>query len=324
MKKLLKILGIIVAIVFLMAISGMSYLQTAFPNVSPAEDLQIEATPAMLERGRYLTENVALCLDCHSLRDYSYFPPKIIEGSIGGGGEPVHGAPGDIYKSNITPAALNDWSDGEIARAISSGVDKDGRPLVPMMPYSEYRHMAVEDVQAIVAYIRTLAPVENEIAEPSIDFPLNFVFRTLPTDAKPAARPDASDVVGTGKYLARIGGCFFCHSQVEQGVPIPGLEFAGNHEFDMGKGGIVRSANLTPDKETGIGNWSKEFFISRFKMYADSSYEYRKIKPGVDMQTVMPWNLQAGISEADLGAIYEYLHTLKPVRNSVVKFTAAK
>ena len=324
MNKLLKILGGILGVVLLVVIGGLSFLQFGFPDASPAENLQIEVTPEVLERGRYLTENVSLCMDCHSKRDLTYFPPKILAGTEGSGGDRMAGVPGTVYVPNITPAALKDWSDGEVARSINVGLDKDDNPLVPMMPYGEYRHMAKEDLQAVVAYLRTLPSIDGETSDPSIDFPLNFIFRTIPTDANPPVRPDSSDVIGTGKYLARIAGCFFCHSPVEQGVPIPGQEFAGGHEYNMEEYGIVRTSNLTPDKETGIGNWTKEAFVARFKAYADSSFEHRKITPGKDMQTVMPWTLLAGMTEKDLGAIYEYLRTVKPIRNAVVRFSPAE
>jgi hypothetical protein len=83
---------------------------------------------------------------------------------------------------------------------------------------------------------------------------------------------------------------------------------------------VVRSANITPDKETGIGTWNKEIFIKRFR---DSMLlAEQAVKPG-DYNTVMPWTTYAGMNDTDLGAIYDYLTTLPAVNNKVEKFTPA-
>jgi hypothetical protein len=94
---------------------------------------------------------------------------------------------------------------------------------------------------------------------------------------------------------------------------------AGGFEFQMPTGGIVRSTNITQDKETGIGNWSEEDFVSRFKAYADSSYVPNKIGKGT-FNTVMPWMMYGKMEPEDLKAIFAYLKTIKPIKNNVVKF----
>ena len=320
MKRLLYILGAILGVVAVVAIAGIAYLNFGFPQVDPAADITIERTAERIARGEYLVKHVTMCLDCHSSKDYTYFSAPVKAGTEGKGGDEFPGVPGKVYSSNITPAALGDWTDGEIARAISAGVDKDGKPLVPMMPFSEYRYLTTEDLYAIVAYLRTMQPIENEVAESSINFPLNLIFRTIPSNPEPTPEFDRSDALANGKYLARVGGCFFCHSPVEQGVPIPGQEFAGNHEFNLPSIGTVRAANLTPDKETGIGSWSKEDFIARFKTYSDSTYQPQLLGAG-DMQTAMPWTLQTGMTDEDLAAIYSYLQSLPPVHSSFERFT---
>jgi hypothetical protein len=97
------------------------------------------------------------------------------------------------------------------------------------------------------------------------------------------------------------------------------MTYAGGFEFPLA-GGIVRSANITPDKETGIGDWSEAAFINRFKMYADSSYIPAKVSP-TDFNTIMPWMMYATMTHEDLAAIYAYLETTTPVKNEVEKFT---
>ena len=84
--------------------------------------------------------------------------------------------------------------------------------------------------------------------------------------------------------------------------------------------GLVVSANITPDKKTGIGLWSEDAFVKRFKMYADSNYKPQKIGPN-DMNTPMPWMMYAGMEDKDLKAIYAYLQSIDPIEHKVVKFT---
>lgn len=124
--------------------------------------------------------------------------------------------------------------------------------------------------------------------------------------------------------MVTSAGCMDCHTKQEKGKFV-GEVFAGGFEFMLpdGSGSIVRSSNLTPDKTTGIGNWTKEQFITRFKMYSDSSYKHIIVKSG-EFQTPMPWTMYTGMTTDDLAAIYEYLHNLKPVENSIVKFSMSK
>jgi hypothetical protein len=109
---------------------------------------------------------------------------------------------------------------------------------------------------------------------------------------------------------------------MERGKPIVGKEFAGGFPFKL-SGGIVRSANITPEKISGIGSWTKADFIDRFKSMDPEKYPPSEVRPE-EFNTSMPWTMFAGMSEEDLGAIYEYLKTLKPIANVVVKFTPNK
>jgi hypothetical protein len=86
----------------------------------------------------------------------------------------------------------------------------------------------------------------------------------------------------------------------------------------MPDGSFIYSANITPDLETGIGKWSKEAFIFRFKTYNLSTYTPPVLQQG-EMQSIMPWTMYAGMDTTDLTAIYKYLHNLKPVNNKVTK-----
>lgn len=322
MKKMLTILGILLLLAAAVVGGGVGYLMLAYPKAPKPADIAIEPTPERLERGRYLANHVAACIDCHSNRDWNYFGGPIVPGSEGMGGEAFleeYGFPGNLYANNITPAAIGDWSDGELVRAITSGVSKDGKPLFPLMPYPNYRKMASEDVYAIAAYIRSLKPVENQTPESKLNFPLNLIVRTIPGPADPQPLPDPADTLAYGQYMANIAACGACHTPMEKGEPLPGMAFAGGNDFTL-PFGTIRSSNLTPDPVTGIGSWSRRSFIERFKAYADSSARRVPVMPG-EFNTVMPWLVYAGMSEEDLGAIYAYLRTLPPVQHQVERFT---
>jgi mono/diheme cytochrome c family protein len=321
--RLLKIAGFIALALLLAAIAAGTYTKTMLPYTGEPPKITIQSSPSRIERGKYLANHVTVCMDCHSTRAQDLFAGPLVSGNFGGGGEKFSkemGFPGKFYSRNITPYGLGNWTDGEIFHAITTGVNKDGKALFPVMPYHAYGKMDVEDVYSIIAYLRTLEPVKNEVPESEADFPVNFIINTMPAKASPGKRPAESDVLATGEYLVTAAGCVECHSQTEKGAKIPGTEFGGGMQFQIPSGTVV-SANITPDKKTGIGSWSEDAFVKRFKMYADSGYTPHKIGPK-DMNTPMPWTMYAGMEEKDLRAIYTYLQSLDPIPHQIVKFTA--
>lgn len=322
MKKFFKIMIYVFAGIIVIAGAGYIYMMTQYPKVPPPPELIIKPTADMIERGKYLSHGFAACIDCHSERDYNKFSGPLIPGTEGKGGVDFGEGAGFIPARNITPdkeTGIGNWTDGEIFRAITMGVDKNGEPLGPMMPYTYYRNLDEKDIHAIIAYIRTLKPVRNEIPEHSFNFPVNLIFRTIPSEPDFKKLPDKSNKVELGAYYS--GSCMVCHSPMEKGEFIPGKLFSGGVEFPSPKGGIVRSANITPDKETGIGNWTKEQFIKKFKSYELPENQNIPVKDG-EFNTVMPWTFFAASTEDDLGAIYDFIMTQKPVKNVVERFSA--
>ena len=321
MKKFLKITGIVL-ILAIIAISGIGvYVKTALPDTGPAEKITVERTPERIERGKYLANHVAVCMDCHSKRDWTLFAGPMAVDGFGAGGEVFDqkfGFPGSFHSKNITPYALGTWSDGDILKAITTGVSKTGKALFPIMGYQRFGKMDREDVLSIIAYLRTLTPVASTIPESIPDFPVNFIINTMPQKAAFTKRPAETDVTAYGAYLINVAGCVECHSKRDKGNVVAGTEFGGGMEFPC-EGGIVRSPNITFDEETGIGNWSKEGFVQRFKSFADSNYHAARMSPG-DLNTQMPWSMYAGMKRSDLEAIYTYLKTIKPIRNEVKRY----
>lgn len=324
MKKALKWIGAPILGLLTLIGGGVGYLYGAFPKVAEASSDKVLATPALRERGAYLADHVALCSDCHSERDFSRLSGPVKPGTIGKGGERWGhdmGFPGELYAKNITPAALGDWSDGEILRAITTGVRRDGSALFPLMPYLGYRHLCDDDAKALITWIRGLEPIEHEVPDRELDFPLGLVVRTMPGAADPWPCPKPSDGVRYGEYLVTMANCSDCHTPSEQGKPILSKRFAGGMAFPMPTGGTVRAVNITPHPETGIGNWTREAFIQRFKAMAQPNAT-PPVPPGT-FNTVMPWTQYGGMTEQDLGAIYDYLRTVPPLESRIEKFTPA-
>jgi len=322
MKKIgFWILAIIIAVIG----SAVIYIKFALPNIKAASVLTVELTPERIARGEYLANHVAVCIDCHSTRDWSRFSGPPAPGTLGKGGDlfdQKFGFPGAYYAKNITPEGISRYTDGELFRTITTGVSKEGRAMFPVMPFHYYGQMDEEDIKSIIAYIRTLPPIKNEIPESSSDFPMNFIINTLPHEASFSKLPEKTDVVNYGKYLANAASCIDCHTKFEKGNLVAGTEFGGGREFNFPDGSIVRSANISSDEDTGIGGWDDETFVSLFKAHSDSTTLATQLKPG-EFNSIMPWTMYGGMKDEDLKAIFAYLKTVAPIKNEVAKFTPA-
>jgi mono/diheme cytochrome c family protein len=318
----LKFLGIAFAACLAAAAVGAgAYIAWATPKHQPAADIHVQPSPQRIERGKYLFHHVADCAGCHSPRDPSKFSMVHDPGRTGAGFVfPAElGFPGKIVGPNITPdpeTGIGAWTDGEKIRAIREGVSRDGRALFSLMPFQYFATLSDEDIYSLVAYLNSLPPVKNALPRTRLDFPVNLLARFEPKPLlQPPQPPAVQDKIRYGGHLAAVAGCLNCHTQLKNGKPVPGMEFAGGHEFPVGQF-VVRSTNLTPDEETGIGRWSEERFVRKFRDYASLSFE--TAPPAAQSSfTIMPWYGFAHMKEEDLRAIYAYLRTLKPVYNPV-------
>jgi mono/diheme cytochrome c family protein len=322
MKKVLKITILVVGITIVITTGLLTYVKFALPSVADAPDLKFEYTQERIERGKYLANHVTMCIDCHSKRNYSIFGAPIVPGSEGQGGELFGremGFPGNYYAPNITPYGVGQWTDGELLRAITTGVSKDGHALFPIMPYPNFGQLDKEDIYSIIAYVRSLESVKNDVPKSVSDFPVNFIINTIPKEPNFTSIPPKEEQIAYGKYMFTAVGCNECHTPQVQGKPVEGKFLAGGFEFPFPDGTIVRSLNITPDKETGIGTWSEKQFIARFKQYSDSTFTPQPVQAG-DFKTVMPWLFYTHMEEDDLKAIFSYLQTVPPVNNKVSKF----
>jgi len=283
--------------------------------VSNADSLQ-----KMVERGEYLAHHVAVCMDCHSKRDFSKFSLPPTPGTYGSGaGFPFgksEGIPGEIWAPNITPKRLASWTDDEIAMAIAHGVNKTGDTLFPVMPYYNYSRMAKDDLYSIIAYLRTLPSSDSTVPARNLEIPMSAL-PPLPEYApEKNTRPDISDKVKYGQYMVTIASCGECHNPMNpDGSPDLTKAFSGGFVFDAGAFKVT-VANITPDS-TGIGSWTEEAFVAKFR--ANSTDEAINRDAG-KQNTVMPWGMYGKMKEEDLKAIYAYLRTVPPVSKKLVKW----
>lgn len=280
--------------------AALASLFAFFPRAAQPEQGVFEPTPERLARGRYLVEHVTDCLDCHSERDWSRYSGPIMEDTKGQGAKLVH--LGSATRSaNITPYGIGYWTDGDIARAIASGVSRDGRALSPMMPYDVYASLSREDLQSIVVHLRTFQPIRRDSPPAGDPLLVTLLGRMLPSPADPQAGPDPSDSVAYGRYLVTIAECGYCHR----------ADFSGGVAFRPLGGPPVSSANITP-RPKGLGMMTREGFIGAFKSFAAPEVRETPVPPG-GRNTVMPWIRYSGMTEADLGAIFDFLRSMPPI-----------
>lgn len=312
MKKLLIIAG---ALVFFVVYWAGLFL-IGLPRAAAPPQLEISATPEIVARGDYLFNNVLGCQVCHSERNYELFgapavPPFGAGRACAGRGEhppglaDAGGMPGTLCMRNITSdkrTGVGDWTDGEILRMMREGIHRTGRGMFPMMPYFIYRNLSDMDAQSVVAYLRTLPPVENELPETEIDFPLSLFVKLVPEPLDgPVKHPDENDPVAYGEYLAKVARCEFCHTPRDRRTrqPLAEKEYTGGVVF-QGRDGFLYSTNLTSHPD-GLGKVSLAEFIALFK------------RPPVPVEgevNIMPWTYYGGMTDADLGAIYTFLQTV--------------
>ena len=224
MRKLIALATMIIAVI------GAIYFSACKGKKSePVTDVKgkEDSLKQVIERGEYLTLHVAMCIDCHSERDFSKYSGPVIPGTEGKGGEVFDqklGVPGVVYARNITPDAetgIGTWTDDDIVKALVKGISKNGDTLFPIMPYYNLNRMAKEDLLSIVAYIRTLKPIKNKVNTRTLMAPTMAFYdpKLIPPSIDGNVRPPQSDAVKYGEYMATFSDCITCHTPMTQKGP---------------------------------------------------------------------------------------------------------
>ena len=307
-------LGVVVLLLVVVAVAAVEVLgPRAFLGARsrPLTSRTFEATPARLERGKYLANSIG-CLYCHSPHDWSKGDDPILPGMAGAGQQlPYTDLPGKVFAPNLTPdkeTGIGNWTDDMLARGIREGIGHDGRALFGIMPCAHYRNMPDEDLASIIVYLRSLPAVRNAVPKTEIIFPVKYIMRNDPQPVTaPVPSPNVSDPIKRGGFLVNLIGCADCHTPVDNHhIPIPDMDFSGGQVFQT-PWGIIASANITPDA-SGISYYDQGIFIKSMRTGTVGARELNK---------TMPWSVLRNLTDEDLAGMFAYLKTLKPIRHLV-------
>jgi mono/diheme cytochrome c family protein len=297
-------------------------------------ELTPEATPMsedeVLARGEYLAQ-IARCVGCHTPRlpEYetdgmasdlritlSLSPNDALDFEnyyMAGGRVFSLGPEGSLIAGNLTPdeaTGIGAWTDEQLEMTLRLGVLPDGTMMHPLMPYRSYATWSAQDMQALIAYLRSIPAIENELEE---SLYLRDEFEGDPAEAFAALEvPETApvDVLELGEYLVvDVMRCVGCHTpqNPETGRPDESLYLAGGQAFE-GPWGIVYGSNITPHAETGIGTWTDEDIANVF---------HEGIRIDGRRLILMPWQDYSAINEDVITAVIAYLRSVEEVDNEI-------
>jgi len=314
-KKLAKRLGYVLAAVVAAAAAWALYVDvTGIPKYEVTDiptDYHVAVTPARIERGGKFVH--MLCAECHLDRETGRLSGKHMNDGLD--------KFGDIWSKNITKDpehGIGRWTDGEIAYFLRTGLRKDGSYAPPWMP--KMPHLSDEDLASIISFLRSDDPLVAPSSNPSHDSKLTFfskalahtVIKPFPYPKEPKVAPPITDRVAYGKYLTYALDCSACHTSDPVKIDFlnpdrsPGY-MAGNNLQRDASGEDIRTANLTPDPETGIGKWSEADFV-------------RAVRKGFRPDGRMlhsPMSPRVELTDEEAGTIYAYLRTIPAIKNPI-------
>ncbi len=286
-------------------------------NKDPAKP---KGDPKLIARGAYLS-SLGGCIGCHT----SVGPKGPDMTKLGGGGLEVTEVFGTWRSPNITPdkkTGIGSWTDQQIIDAIRTGKRKDGTMMYPIMPYFYYSKLSNDDAKAIVAFLRSLKPVDNAVAGNDLKMPKP----PGPVPAKGDA-PDMKDPLKKGEYLASVMHCHMCHTPMTDKGPDMKKSWAGGFKMEIPEKwaamfghGTVYSSNITQDKATGIGDWTEQDIVASFTKFVKKDG-----KPVLGPMNFyrMGWSKMPA---EDATAVAKFIKTIKAIKHKVPanKFTPPK
>jgi mono/diheme cytochrome c family protein len=258
---------------------------------------------APVERGKYLVDTIMTCQNCHTPKGERGAP--VFAKDLSGGLE-FDEPPFKVTAPNITQdkaTGIGAWTDDQIRTAMRTGKRPNGVQLAEVMPTNFYGIVTEGDMNAIVAYLRTVKPVANKVPDPI--YKIALPHHIFPGAEKAYSEADLGDKVKKGRYLATIGHCMECHTPF---APRGGADFAnsfgkGGREFP-GPWGVSKSRNITSSKTAGIGGWTD----AEIK----TAITQGKSRDGSPLKGPMGYQYYAKMTDADLDAVIAYLRTVPP------------
>jgi len=277
-----------------------------------ASDAAAQTTREQIARGKYVFGAAAGC-GCHT----------VAKQPLNAGGRKYDGPFGTVYSSNITPdptTGIGKWTDEQIITATRSGRRPNGERLIPVHPYTVFNGMAEQDLKDVVAYLRSVPPINRATPAKKISVPMFesvFLPAWLATFAAIESPPKsaATSGVARGEYLTRaVSHCGECHTPRTMTMAVDNTRFlAGNQKGKGPEGSAV--PNITPDRETGLGSWSEEQITD----YLETGNKPDGDVAGGLMAEVIQGS-SAGykdLTKADRQAIAKYLKSIPPIKNKI-------
>ena len=265
-------------------------------------------TAASIYRGKELV--FSSCAGCHYNNNTGKF--------IGNRLVDVPGIIGKVYAANLTQSKSYGvpplYSDAQLRYMLKTGIARDGR----FLPYMLRPNMSETDLNAIVAYLRSGDPAVTPADTVAGYTHLNFIGKiAMNSMAKPlpykqdVKTPAENNPVALGYYLVDNLGCFHCHSKslTSLNALFPKQSkgyLAGGQLLKNDDGGVYMASNITPDKQTGIGDYTSEQFL---KALRDGQAPTRKLHA--------PMPEYKMLKDAEINAVYAYLQTVAPINHTV-------
>ena len=276
----------------------MIRLAIAFVALAAATGL-VNAQSDLVKRGDYLVNGILTCGNCHSPKG----PTGDIPGKEFSGGLSWDETSFKVTAPNITQdkeTGIGNWTDAQIKTLMRTGVLPNGAHLAMIMPTGFYHIMTERDLDAVVAYLHTIKPIKNKVADPIYKMPQ--AERVLPGGETPYTEAMLSDKVKKGFYLATIAHCMECHTPMEKGARLWGTRLgAGGFDFP-GPWGVSTSRNITSSKDKGIGAWSDD----EIKRAITTGVR----KDGSHLKPPMGFHYYASLTPDDLDAVVAYIRTV--------------
>jgi mono/diheme cytochrome c family protein len=239
------------------------------------------------------------CGNCHSPKG----PPSAVAGKEFTGGPPFDLPPFTVTPSNITQdkeTGIGTWSDADIKKLLRTGVRPNGVPIASIMPVGFYGIITDGDMDAIVAYLRTIKPVSNKVPDPV--YRMAAPAQIFPGSERPYTEAVMSDPLKKGFYLATIGHCMECHTPMTKGHrDFANDEGKGGTEFP-GPWGVSVSRNITSSKAKGVGDWTDAEIKRAVTQGVD--------KDGNHLKPPMGYGYYAHMTDADINDVIAWLRTV--------------
>jgi mono/diheme cytochrome c family protein len=294
MKTFLKWTGIVLLALVVIILTSSWILARKFNKeflniyeITPVQVI-IPTDSLSLERGRTLTVGCRACHGVDLAGEVFFDDPKI----------------GTLASSNLTRAVGSEtegYSDQDFVRAMRHGLNKRGNPLM-VMPSESYTHFSDADLGSIIAYLKSLPPVDRKFPKRQFTYMSQvmagagmfgnlFSYKVIDHEkAKHITAPPVGNSVEYGEYVVKFDGCKVCH------------------KADLGGGKSADPVSPpAPDISSGSpsGKWTVEQFINTFRT--------GKTPDGRALDgEFMPFSGLGALSDVEIEAVYNYIHSLPP------------